>query len=328
MTDATAAPYKNRRGGLIFFGLVELAIGGLCLLLVALTTFGFFVAANAPRAGAPALQFRQMVMSLSVYLLGGALMVSLGIGSILARRWARDLSLVVAWMWMLVGVIAAATMIVMLPRFMPRMPADQAQASTMVLTCVTVVFAFFGVVVPLALILFYRSPNVRATCIALDPHPRWTERVPLPLLALALWTLYGAVTMMAMSAYAVLPLGRQIITGPVAVLAFCALGLFMLYLSWGLYTRSRAAWWLGIAYGALTAIYCVVAFPHLDYDKVVSAMHMPKTPGMPDLGNIYRNPWILACLGFFWLLYFGYFVFVYRYFRESDASLRAPDSSA
>jgi hypothetical protein len=261
-----------------------------------------------------------MVMSLSVYLLGGVLMVTLGIGSMLARRWARDLSLIVAWMWMFVGVIMAATMIVLVPRFMPRMPADQAQTGTIVLTCLTIVFAFFGVVIPLALILFYRSANVRATCIALDPHPRWTERAPLPLLALALWTLSGAVGMMTMSAYAVLPLGRQIITGPFAVLAYCTLGLFMLYVSWGLYTRRRVAWWLGIAYGALAAIYCVVVFPRIDYDKLVSAMHMPRTPGMPDLGDIYRSPWFLAYLGFCSLLYFGYFAFVYRYFRESNAA--------
>jgi hypothetical protein len=319
VTDTEAAPYKNRRGGLIFFGLVEMAIGGLCLLLVAFMIFGVFVAANTPRAGVPDLQFRQMFTSLSVYLLGGVLMVTLGVGSVLARRWARDLSLIVAWIWMVVGVFTAATMIVLVPRFMPRMPADQAQTSTIVLTCLTIVFAFFGVVVPLALILFYRSPNVRATCVALDPHPRWTERVPLPLLALALWTLSGAVALMTMSAYAVLPLGRQIITGPLAILAYCALGLFMLYMSWGLYTRSRVAWWLGIAYGALTAIYCVVVFPRIDYDKMISAMHIPRTPGMPDLGDIYRSPWFLAYLAFFFLLYFGYFAFVYRYFRESGA---------
>ena len=126
--------------------------------------------------------------------------------------------------------------------------------------------------------------------------------------------------MLTMSVYAVLPLGRQIITGPLAVLAYCALGLFMLYVSWGLYTRRRVAWWLGIAYGALTAIYCVVVFPRLDYDQLASAMHMPKTPGMPDLADIYRNPWFLAYLGFFWLLYFGYFGFVNRYFRESGAN--------
>jgi hypothetical protein len=316
MTDPSAVPYKSRRGALIFFGLVELAFGVLCLLFLALSIFGFFVAANTSTPGMPVLQFRQMAMSLSMYLFGGVLLVILGIGSILARRWARDLSLIVAWMWIILGVMTAAAMIVMLPRFMPQMPADQAQTGTIVMTCLTIFFAFFGVVVPLALILFYRSPNVRATCIALDPHPRWTERVPLPLLALALWTLFGGVTMMAMSSYAVLPLGRQIITGPLAVLAYFALGLFMLYLSWGLYTRTRVAWWLGIAYGALTAIYCVVVFPHLDYDKLATVMHMPRTPGMPDLAEIYRNPWFLAYLGFFWLLYFGYFAFAYRYFRE------------
>jgi hypothetical protein len=205
----------------------------------------------------------------------------------------------------------------MVPRILRTMPSAPVEAGTIMLTCMAIVFGIFGIVVPLAMILFYRSPHVRETCVALDPHPRWTERSPLPLLGLSLWLAFSAVCMIGMSSYAVLPLGRQIITGPIAVMTYCAIGLLLLYVSWGVFARSLLAWWVGMAYGVLIAVYCVVIFPHLDFDAVVRAMRMPKTPTMPDLSNIYRSPWFLGWLGVFWVLYFGYFLFVLRYLKPA-----------
>jgi hypothetical protein len=311
MTDVNAPQYKSRRGGLIFFGLVELVVGVLCVLLVALTSFGFFLAWNSKT---PAMPFRQLIVSGLLYVIMGVLLATLGIGSMMARRWARDLSLVLAWFWLILGANTAAMMIFVMPRLMPKMPPDQAGAGTVAMTCMSIFFGLFGVIVPAAMILFYRSPNVRATCLALDPRPRWTERVPLPLLGLVLWQVFGAVSITSMSAYAVLPLGRQIVTGPIAILVYCAIGILLFYLGWGLYVRSLVAWWTGIAYGVLIAIYCAVVFPRIDYKQLVEAMGMPKTPGMPDLDAIYRSPWFLGYLGIFWVLYLAYFVFVRRYF--------------
>jgi len=323
MTDVNASQYKNRRGGLIFFGLVELAVALLCFLFVALMSIGFFVSSSKT----PGLPLRQMIVSVLMYLIGGALLTTLAIGSMKARRWARDLSLLVAWFWLLVGCSATFMMIFMLPRLMPRMPSGQEGVGTGVMTCMAVFTGLFGVVVPAAMILFYRSPNVRATCLALDPHPRWTERVPLPLLGLSLWQLFGAVSIASMSAYAILPLGSQIVTGPLAILAYCAVAAVLLYVSWGLYVRSLAAWWAGIAYGVLLSIYCVVVFPRINVEQLIEAMGMPKTPGMPDLNGIYRSPWFLGSIAFFWLIYFGYFLFVRRYFPRPDR-LTAPEPRA
>lgn len=317
MTEVNVSQYKSRRGGLIFFGLLELAVGLLCFLFVALTTAGFFLASSKT----PALPARQMIPSILLYLIGGALLTTLGIGSMNARRWARDLSLVVAWFWLIVGGSTTLTMIFMVPRLMPKMPAGQEGVGTAVMTCMAVFAGLFGVVVPAAMILFYRSPHVRATCQALDPHPRWTERVPLSLLALSLWQLSGAISIASMSGYAVLPVGSRIVTGPLAILVYCAIGALLLYVSWGLYQRSLAAWWTGIAYGVLIAIYCVVVFPRINYDQLVEAMGLPKTPGMPDLAGIYQNPWFLGSIAFFWLIYFAWFFLVRRYFPREGPVL-------
>jgi hypothetical protein len=323
MTEVNASQYKNRRGGLIFFGLVELAIGVLCFLFVALMSASFFLASSKT----PALPARQMIPTVLLYFIGGALLATLGIGSMMARRWARDLSLVVAWFWLIVGGSTMVTMIFMVPRLMPTMPQGQEGVRTAVVTCMAVFAGLFGVLVPAAMILFYRSPHVRATTLALDPHPRWTERVPLPLLGLSLWQLLGAVSIASMAGYAVFPLGSQMLTGPLALLVYCAIGALLLYVSWGLYMRSLAAWWTGIAYGVLIAIYAVVVFPRINYEQLVEAMGMPKTPGMPDLVGIYRSPWFLGFLGFFSLVYFGWFFFVRRYFPRGAGPAGSPSGS-
>ena len=66
----------------------------------------------------------------------------------------------------------------------------------------TVVALAFGgviyVIIPGALVLFYRSPHVKATCEARDPVVRWTDACPLPVLAVSLMLGLGAAWMPVM----------------------------------------------------------------------------------------------------------------------------------
>jgi hypothetical protein len=320
MTEIPTMPYRNRRGGLIFFGLLELALGGLALLmalLVAITT-AFATAPNAPRMPAS-----QMLVSSSTYILGGVILACLGVGSMMQRRWARDLSLIVGWMWLLVGGCATIGIMIIIPQFMPVTPQMPASARIFAMTCMAVFGGIFGIAVPLALVLFYRSPHVRATCIAADPVPRWTERIPLPLLALSLWLAFAAVTMGMTSVYGVLPLPGTILTGLPAVSVYLAIAILLAYVAWGLYQRRVVAWWIGLAYGIATAIYCVAVFPGIDTAAMMRAMRMPQTPGMPDLGSIYRSPWFYGSLAVIWVAYVGYFLFVRRYLDDRRAAVPA-----
>jgi hypothetical protein len=175
MTETEAPPYKDRRAGLIFFGLVELLIGIVCLLLVGLSVMGFLLGRTQAGSGAPALQAGQIFPAVAVYLLGGSLLITLGVGSMVTRRWARDLSLVVAWMWLMLGVASTAALVFVMPRIV------------------------------------------------------------------SLWVAVSAAAMTTMSAYAVLPLGGQIVTGPIAVMTYCAIGILLLYVSWGLFRHGGSA---------------------------------------------------------------------------------------
>jgi len=93
--------YKDRRTGLLLFGilwiLIGLAQGGMSLLLVGGTI-----------AGSPgALPMRMAAPMALMYLGIGTGFVLLGVGSMMPRRWARALILVLSWMWLITGVLSS-----------------------------------------------------------------------------------------------------------------------------------------------------------------------------------------------------------------------------
>src|SRR5688572_24251001 len=102
--EAPYAPpaYKNRRTGLIVFGIALIALGGLCLLFVPLAALGHFMAAKTTGDA----NFRMVLPSLLIYGALGVLFVSLGIGSIKGRRWARAVTLVLSWVWLAFGILS------------------------------------------------------------------------------------------------------------------------------------------------------------------------------------------------------------------------------
>lgn len=319
MTEIAQPPFRSRKGALVLFGLVELGMGALLLLMLAFMALMMIVAAGQRTAGLAPMPLRQMAVTLLTYLLAGVVLIGLGVGSILQRRWARDLSLIVAWMWLVLGTTTGIFMLAMAPFLNQATHAMPPEASVIMFTCLGVVLGVFGIAIPAAMVLFYRSPNVRATCMAADPVPRWTERAPLPLLGLSLWLAFSAFCMGGMSFYAVLPLPDRIVTGVPAIAAYGVQAVLLFYLAWGLFMRSHAAWWIGLLYGLATAIYGAVVFPRVDVQKVVRAMGVAETPGMPDLGPIYHNPWFYGFLGVMWIGYVGYFLFVRRYFARENS---------
>src|SRR5258707_10310422 len=99
ITPPPLPDFKDRGTGLIVFGIFEILIGFFCLLLVGLMMF----LQHLPKPpGTPEMDFRTMIPSFIIY---GALAIGfvwLGIGSIQARRWARDLLLVGSAGWLAV----------------------------------------------------------------------------------------------------------------------------------------------------------------------------------------------------------------------------------
>ena len=112
-------PYKDRSAGLIVFGILTILLGCLAGLLVPLMLFGQAASAKATSAAAP---FSTILPVLSIYGILAVALVWLGIGSIMARRWARALLLIFSWTWLIMGLIVVIFLAFFIPRLLANMP--------------------------------------------------------------------------------------------------------------------------------------------------------------------------------------------------------------
>ncbi|MGH7937503.1 MAG: hypothetical protein ACREFG_03280, partial [Chthoniobacterales bacterium] len=197
--------FKDRKGGLIFFGLVTILFGALAGLFVPLMIFAARMAPPNPSTPAPP----NMVPIAAVYGALAVILIWLGIGSIMARRWARALLAVWSWSWFAAGLISCVAFAFMAPGLAkslrearpPGQPQLPGGAQMMIMLVSIFILAFIFVVLPLIWGLFYGGRNVKATCEARDPVARWTDRCPLPVLAVSLWLGFGVLFMLAMPAF-------------------------------------------------------------------------------------------------------------------------------
>ena len=97
--------YPDRSTRLTVFGIFQILLGCVCgligLMLVVVPTMG--PTANAPQG--QAMNTRMMIPGMVIYLLLAVAFVWLGIGSLRARRWAWTLTVVLSWMWLVMGVV-------------------------------------------------------------------------------------------------------------------------------------------------------------------------------------------------------------------------------
>src|SRR5688572_11913845 len=111
-TPAPPPAHRDRRTGLIVFGIMEIIIGCFCLLFVALMLVGQVMAAKATGNATP---FKMLLPSLLLYPVLAVGFIWLGIGSMTRRRWARAISLVVSWSWLVIGIVSVVAFLVMAP---------------------------------------------------------------------------------------------------------------------------------------------------------------------------------------------------------------------
>ena len=108
--------FEDRKTGLIVFGILTTLLGGLCALFVPLMFFSLTMSA---KAGVPT-SMQAILPAVSVYGILAVVLIWLGVGSIMARRWARALLLIFSWSWLLMGVVSIGVMAFLGPQAMAR----------------------------------------------------------------------------------------------------------------------------------------------------------------------------------------------------------------
>ena len=144
-------------------------------------------------------------------------------------------------------------------------------------TAVTLaILSLIYVLLPGAFVLFYRSPDVIATCYARDPGRQFTDDCPPRILTLA--TLWGmaAVSVLVMPAYNwVFPLFGKLLSGGAGVLPWAAVAVVCGILAWGSCRLRLWAWWGGVVATVSAALATVVTAARVNPDEFVRALNLP-----------------------------------------------------
>jgi hypothetical protein len=312
--------YQDRRTGLLVFGILSILLGAFFALSVPMSVFGMIVGS---RQLAQPVSWAQGLPSMVQMMVLATALISLGIGSIKARRWARALMLCGGWIGLVAGVISCA----MLPWMLGSMRVAMEQQPGMeqlppaflqiMMIVIGVMVGVFYVAIPLAVVLFYRSPHVKLTCEARDPVERWTDRCPLPVLAAVLvlgYTAFAILTVLPQFRGAFLFFGT-ILTGAPALALWAVLLGVMVWAAIGFHRLDLRAWWGYVVLMIFFGINLLVSFSR------VSLLDFYRAAGMSDgqLALVEKMPFAQG--GAVWammlpsgVLLLGYLVYLHRYF--------------
>lgn len=272
--------HKDRSTGLVVFGVLQIVIGAACAALLLGAAAGAELAARRGQlpVSAPAL-----ASSVFVWGVAAAYFVTAGIGSIRARRWARALSVAVSGLWLVGGIVGTIATAVLLPSLAPGLP----------LVRIVVFVAALFVLVPLALFLFYNRLDVGVTCDRRDPKRRWTDRVPLAVLALVIVMAFTALWLLVNLSNPIVPLFGTMLTGGPAAITLLAIAALCAFLAVQLFRLKESAWWTVVL---LQIVGCTLT---------IGAM----TRGVGE-----ADPMALALMVATWIGYFAFLLYVRRYF--------------
>jgi hypothetical protein len=317
MPEPNAESFRDRSTALAVFGAAHILIGLGCAALIPLTLVGVSIS--------PAMEAGIVVPSLVLYATGAAIFVTLGIGSIRTRRWAQTLSLSLGIVWLITGVCTMALLWVAAPSLWHDIGAGAGLDSgtiRMVTIVINLVLTVLYVLLPGAIVLFYRSPAVVATCHRRDPEPGWAGRCPQKLLSLAVAYALCALSIVAMPSYNfVFPLFGLVLSGTAGACIWALVLVFCLALSWGTCRREFWALWAAIGGCVFAAISSVATFSLVKPAALFEAMDLHPDQLMILEQFWPENPWIHVAL---WLAIWGslalYLVTVRGLFGNSSDS--------
>jgi len=316
----TEPVFVDRSTGLIVFGILEIVFGGLSALVALLMLLAMVVAGAFDPGDTPPMFTGTMIPGLLFYVVLSVWFITMGIGSLKARRWARALLVVSSWLWLIGGVGGLIGMLLVMPGMYEQMgeAGDIPQGVVVFMKYAMTGFAaIFGVLLPSVLLLFYGSKNVKATCEARDHKVRWTDRCPLPVLAVSLWLYFMAASMLSTGLYGwAIPFFGHIVTGLAGAAVAIVTALIFGYSGWGTYRLHAKAWWVAFVVCILSAVSSVLTFSRVSLVDFWAGMNLPAEQlemmkGLDFMQSplfvLYGGAWFAVCI--------GYLLYVKKYFN-------------
>jgi len=325
----------------VIFGVIQIILGLMAALMVPFVALGAFMSRLTPGG---AMRPWQFISGVATYAFISAAMIALGTGSVQSRRWARALTLVTSWYWLIMGALVTVLLTAMLPVMMRGALAQMKQTGgdapspemstgimAVVLTLIILFVAFFLILVPIAFVIFYSRKDVAETCRRRDPVPRWTDRTPLPVLGASVALFTGAIYMLLVGVTTpMFPFFGHYLTGIAAGACFFVMGALDVYVSIALFRLQTTGWWIAVVALAIRLLSMTLTYSRTNLMQAYSKV------GMSDaqLQMLNANPMFHGHVLLWWslismLVFFGYLVWLKRYFgaaatKTNEDAVTAP----
>ena len=319
---AQGSSFKDMKTGLVVFGILQIIFGGFCVLMVPFAIFGMIASAFLDESSATAMSPTMMIPAVLLYSLLAAWCICMGIGSIKARRWARALLLVTSWIWLIGGIGGFIFVLLFMPDMFEKMGENEqmpAGAAIIVKYVVMGFMAVFYVIIPTVLVLFYGNKNVKATCEFRDTKVRWTDKCPLPVLALSLMFGLWVVSMLFMGFYGwTIPFFGSILSGVKGAAVVLFVMLLSGYIAWGTYRLNIKAWWGAVLLVVGWAVSAGVTFSRVSLVDYYEKMNFPEQQldAIKQYSIPQGNSMLFFC-GLSLVAFLGFLLYTRRYFVRS-----------
>ncbi len=320
-----AAPtFRDRSTGLQVFGVILIVLGAMAALGIPLMLLGAVVSRKATGAAMPLGTYALNCLTYGALALG---LVTLGVGSIRRRRWARALTLITAWISLAMGVLVTILMTAVMPSAFavgfrqaaarnPNVVPLPAGVMAVILTIVIVMFAVFFIVLPLVFVLFYRRSDVEETCRLHDPVERWTDRCPLPVLAASLiFGFAGPYYLFMVVTTPLIPFFGKWLTGLPGIAGCLIFAGLDVYLAVSFFRIQLVGWWIAITTLAVRGLSAAITYRRGDLFGAYSRLGWKPS----QVQAMSANPMIRGHVILWWglgyiVIFLGYIVYLHRYF--------------
>jgi hypothetical protein len=262
--------FKDRKKWLVAFGIFEIVVG--LIFALTLITFTFY------KSSSQSMSISVKAFVLLFYLFLAVWFIWMGIGSIKARRWARALMLVTSWIWLISGFSGMVFMMLFMPDIVANLTQSgqisEAQAQSMKYAMLWI-YSFILIVMPGVFVLFYGSKNVKATCDFRNPQPGWTDKHPLPVLAVSVMSSLaaGMILLSGFYGWSMMFFGF-ILSGMAGAGVSLVAVILLFYVAWGAYKLNIKAWWCAVLMTIVRTISVSITYLYADVWKMYEKMNM------------------------------------------------------
>jgi len=310
--------YRDRSPILRLIGTVLLLIGVAAAFFGPLEVYCFYLFSEGgpfhyEGFGFGSFMFGNLAVQILGYYLIALVLVPLGYGHLKRRRWARPLSLTLLWSWLVVGLPLAVVFLFILFSSKDLSPA--------VALGFVVAVALTYPLIPLLLIRFYRSANVRLTLESAQPRPSWLDGYPVPVLVLACLLLFYIVVLHVPIFFrGIFPLFGFWLSDLQGIVFIDLSILWLALLTWATLRFKIWAWWGALIYFGLLAISTVLTLARSHYSDMLVLLGFPSTEIQFLQGIPFEGYHFAMFAGLPLLLTLGWIIYAKRCFGTKAAS--------